>query len=356
MSVKKIKAQVLMFIIVFVSVFLSLELIRYISGTSMERDKLIYKFDEDTKSYLINYDLNGNLKDKYLSYEVSYGIDVSEWQGVIDWNKVKNAGISFVMSRCGFREIVGSRVLEDDKFRENIGGASEVGLRVGVYFFGTAKNEEEAKEEAEFTYSLIKDYNITYPVAYDIETFDTGRVASTNYSTLSDSAVTFMEVLSNYGYETMVYSYKHALTNILDTGKFDDNLIWLAHFAKSTNYTGNYAMWQYSDAGVVDGIKGRVDLNISYFTYVDDVDDVIDNPNYVYPPLIEFKTVNDTVKTTRQIMMRKTPTTAYPNSLGYLPRDTVLNRNGISSNYSRIYYNGKMFYVENTSLTKFIAS
>lgn len=318
----------------------------------MNEVKLIYEFKPDTIKYQAFNDTNdlGDISEKFLSYGVSYGVDVSEWQGHIDWEKVKATGISFAMIRCGFRQTEGSEVIEDATFRRNIEGATKAGLKVGVYFFGTAKNEAEAIEEAEFTINLIKDYHLTYPVVYDIETFNSGRLKNIGMSTITDNVLAFTETVGSYGYETMVYSYKDALSYYLDMGKLEGKLIWLAHWVNKTDYKGTYHMWQYSDAGRVDGIKTNVDLNISYFDYVDDEEDIVESPIGEHTTDVVFTPTDEEVKAVRKATIRTSPTAAIPNKLGTIKKNTILTRTGISENYSRVIYNGKTVYILNKDI------
>lgn len=313
---------------------------------------LYYNFKPHTIAYYQKYPdySDVDISEKFLSYGISYGIDVSEWQGNINWEKVKNTGISFAMIRCGYREIVGNNFYEDAKFRKNIEEATRVGLQVGVYFYGTARNEKEALEEAEFTVNLIKDYNITYPVVYDAEVFNRGRLVNVSNSTITDNILTFTETVASYGYETMVYSYYDALTNILDTGKFDGKLIWLSHFSETTGYTGNYNMWQYTEEGRVDGISTNVDLNISYFQYVDNEEDIVPNPRYKNIKDDDMMACLDEVKTVKNSVLRSTPTSSLPNRFGRVNRGTVLKRTGYNDDFSRIDYNGRIVYISNDNI------
>lgn len=354
-AVKKLKLakfflSIFTILALIIVLFLTVNLVKYYNKYIKRNTDLVYVFDSSTKNKIETITSYLDAEESYLSYKESYGIDVSEWQGNIDWVKVKNSGISFAMIRCGFREYVGGLIKEDAKFKKNMEGAINAGLIVGVYFYGGARNEKEALEEAEFTYNLIKDYTLTYPVAYDIEAFTEGRLTSANKSNVSDSVITYAETLAGYGYQTMVYSYKTAFTDILDTGKFDGMLIWLAHFADSTDYHGNYNMWQYSEEGRVDGILVSVDLNISYFTYVQDENEIIENPNYIYPPNVEFTSVDDEVKTIKNATIRNSATTDMPNSLGVIKRGTVLKRVGVSEKFSKIIYENKTVFIENKAI------
>lgn len=350
---KNVQRVTIVFLLVVFAIiaFLCVKLVLFYTREIKPKDvDLIYEFGPNTVPLYFDEGITLDIKEQFLSYGVSYGVDVSEWQGAIDWEKVRATGISFAMIRCGFRQTHGSEVIEDGMFRANIEGAVKAGLRVGVYFFGTARNEKEALEEAEFTINLIKDYKLSYPVVYDIESFNEGRLERVNYSTITDNILTFTETIGSYGYETMIYSYHNAFSYMLDTGKLDGKLIWLAHWADKTDYKGNYHMWQYTSAGRVDGILTNVDLNISYFTYVDREDRIVKNPNYVSSPEISFKPIEEDVKTIRNATMRTSPTNELPNRLGVIPKNTNLKRIGIADEYSIVVYNGKSVYVLNSDL------
>ena len=339
-------------IVMLIIAFLSMSLVDYYEQNvkSIKTGELVYVFEPNTISYSYEDARNTDISEQFLSYGISYGIDVSEWQGEIDWNKVAATGINFAIIRCGFRETVGSEIKEDAQFRKNMEGAMNAGLNVGVYFFGTAKTEEEALEEAEFTINLIKDYNLTYPVVYDVETFNDGRLKNVSYSTITDNILTFTETVASYGYSTMVYSYRNAFENMLDTGKLDGKLIWLAHYVDETDYSGNYNMWQYTSEGRVDGIKTNVDLNISYFKYVEDEEEIVEDPNYKSAPEVEFTKVDEEVKTTTKTTMRSSATLNMPNKLGSITSGTTLVRTGISEEFSKVLYNGRVVYIENKYL------
>lgn len=354
MAVSKLNAKKVIFITTIVvslalSAFLSVSLVVYYFKNVKQQTPLIYTFDTSTSKYRVPSKTHDDIGEEFLSYGISYGIDVSEWQGTINWEKVAHSGISFAMIRCGFRQIKGDDIIVDATFKENVEGATKAGLNVGVYFFGTAKNEKEAIEEAEFVIDLIKNYDIDYPIAYDAETFD-GRLKYTSSEELSKSILAFTETVSSYGYDTMIYSYKNAFYNNLDTGLFDGKMIWLAHYIDQTDYKGNYHMWQYSDNGSVDGIDTKVDLNISYFTYVDTEKDIRYDPNYKIEPKVSFEQRDDIVKTVQSVKMRSSATYELPNTLGTIPYNTELKRTGISDNFSRVLYNERIVYIDNDYL------
>ncbi len=195
------------------------------------------------------------------------GIDVSKWNGDIDWNAVKNSGVNYVIIRCGYRGSTTGALIEDPKFRTNIKGASSAGLKVGVYFFSQATNEVEAVEEASMVLSLIKGYNISYPVFLDVEPSG-GRGDSISKEARTAVINAFCQTISNSGYASGVYANKTWLESKFNTGSLTSSCkIWLAQYAAKPTYGGKYNMWQYTSKGKVSGIKGDVDMNLSYLGY-----------------------------------------------------------------------------------------
>ena len=195
------------------------------------------------------------------------GIDVSKWNGGIDWKAVKNSGVSYVIIRCGYRGSTTGALIEDPKFRSNIQGAQNAGLKVGVYFFTQAVNEVEAVEEASMVLSLIKGYNISYPVFLDVEASN-GRGDAINADTRTAVCRAFCQTIQNSGYKAGIYANKTWFTSYMNTPSLTGYKIWLAQYAAAPSYTRTkYDMWQYSSKGKVSGISGNVDMNISYLGY-----------------------------------------------------------------------------------------
>ena len=195
------------------------------------------------------------------------GIDVSKWNGNIDWNAVKNSGVSYVIIRCGYRGSSTGALIEDPKFRSNIQGASAAGLKVGVYFFTQAVNEVEAVEEASMVASLISGYKISYPVFLDVEPSG-GRADSIGKDTRTAVCMAFCQTIQNSGYTAGIYANKTWLTSYINTASLTSYKIWLAQYAAAPSYSATkYDLWQYSSKGSVSGISGSVDLNISYLGY-----------------------------------------------------------------------------------------
>ncbi len=194
------------------------------------------------------------------------GIDVSTWNGNIDWNKVKNSGVSYVIIRTGFRGSTQGALVEDNKFRQNIQGATNAGLKVGVYFFSQAINEVEAVEEASMVLSQVKGYKLTYPVFIDVEPSG-GRADSLSSDARTKVINAFCQTIQNGGYRAGIYANKTWLNQKMNISALSGYKIWLAQYNSTVTYGGRYDMWQYSSKGSVSGISGKVDMNLSYLSY-----------------------------------------------------------------------------------------
>ena len=206
----------------------------------------------------------------YLDDMVSFstGVDVSAFQGDIDWEAVAADGIDFAIIRAGLRGY-GSKgsIHEDDNVRKNLVGAADAGLRVGVYFYSQAITVEEAIEEADFVLDIIKDYEIDAPVVFDWEN-DPGvgmRTDNLPGNVLTECAVAFCEKIKAAGYTPCVYFNLSDAYVRYDLDKISDYVFWYAqHKGVSPKFYYQYNIWQYSDSGKVDGIDGYVDLNICF--------------------------------------------------------------------------------------------
>lgn len=194
------------------------------------------------------------------------GIDVSKWNGNINWGGVKNSGVSYVIIRCGYRGSTTGALIEDPKFRTNIQGAINAGLKVGIYFFTQAVNEVEAVEEASMTIGLIRGYKISYPVFLDVESSG-GRADGLDSGTRTKVVNAFCQTIRNSGYTAGVYANKTWLSSKMNAGALSGYKIWLAQYNTAPTYGGKYDLWQYSSKGSVGGISGNVDMNLSYLGY-----------------------------------------------------------------------------------------
>ncbi len=201
------------------------------------------------------------------------GIDVSMYQAYstpIDWNKVKAAGISYAIIRCGYRGWGTGEIVADSYFKQNIEGALAAGLQVGVYFYTQAITTTEAKQEADFCKNAVKGYDITLPIYIDIENADPkGRLDSSGLSKAEKTNIckAFANRVQSANYTGGVYANKTWLLNYIDGAALAKKYaIWLAHYTTNTDYTGEFSMWQYSSRATINGIKGSVDVNKNYLT------------------------------------------------------------------------------------------
>ncbi len=198
-----------------------------------------------------------------------YGIDISYYQKEVDWELLKSEGISFVMLRLGYRGYESADLFIDKKFDEYIKGAESVGIDVGVYFFSQSLNVQEAIEEANFVVENLKGYNITYPVAYDWEPVEksNARTPVEGYEKMTESCIAFCEIIEQAGYTPMLYANRTQAMEQYDISELEKYDIWLAEYAEMPLFPYNFTMWQYTSEGKVDGIEGRVDLNICFKDY-----------------------------------------------------------------------------------------
>jgi len=193
------------------------------------------------------------------------GIDVSKWNGEIDWDKVKNSGVEFAIIRAGYRGSVTGSLVEDPRFEANIKGAIASGVQVGVYFFTQAVNEVEAVEEASAVLQLVQQYKLDYPIFIDTEgAGGNGRADGLDVETRTLVCDAFCRTVENAGYEAGIYASRNWYNNMLVTNRLDNYNIWLAEYRSVPLYQGYYMMWQYTSKGQIDGIEGNVDLNIAY--------------------------------------------------------------------------------------------
>ena len=209
-------------------------------------------------------------KMKYYSdgKKISYlGVDISRYQKDVDFEALKSDGIDFVMLRVGARGYKTGEIQIDEYFHENIKKATEAGLDIGVYFFSQAVTQEEAIEEAQLVLDNIKEYEILYPIAYDMEFIenDTARVETLTRDERTTVAAAFLNHINNAGYTPMLYGDTEWLVKRIDVAKFNASCIWLAEEADIPKYPYRYEMWQYTTQ--VRGINGFVDLNISFVDY-----------------------------------------------------------------------------------------
>ena len=195
------------------------------------------------------------------------GIDVSKHQGKIDWKKVAADGIDFAFIRVGFRGSSEGKLVEDEYFIDNIEGALENHIEVGVYFYTQAVTTEEAKEEAQFLLDLDP-YDITYPVVLDLEEVNgKSRTDDMTKEDFTDAAIEFLDTVEKAGYQPMIYGNLKTFFIMLDMRRIEKYDKWFAYYQTPVYFPYEFTIWQYSSTGKVDGIKGDVDLNVSMKEY-----------------------------------------------------------------------------------------
>ena len=197
----------------------------------------------------------------YKNDNTQIGIDVSKWQGDIDFSKLKSAGVEFVIIRIGSSTGINGENFIDSKFIQNIKNANSVGIPVGVYFYSYANSVDRAISDAKWIIENIKDYKVELPIAFDWENWGSFNTYELSFFGLTNMAKRFMDTVKDAGYDAMLYSSKTYLENIWMSVDYP---VWLAHYTKNTNYAGDYSYWQICSNGRVDGINGDVDIDIRY--------------------------------------------------------------------------------------------
>lgn len=217
------------------------------------------KEDGDEKNVSVtNFD---EVLSSYKTKKSEVGIDVSKWQGKIDFNKVKEAGASFVMIRVGSQNGVNGEYVIDPYFEANVSSAIKSGLKVGVYFYSYADSKKEAKKQAKWVIEKIKKYQITLPVAFDWECYSSFNEMDISLFGLNEIADSFLKEVEKNGYEVMLYGSKNYLNSVW---KYNKNDVWLAHYSENTDYQNDFVMWQLCQNGVIDGVDKMVDINVLY--------------------------------------------------------------------------------------------
>ena len=300
---------------------------------------------------------------------ITYGIDVSKFQGTIDWAQVASTGINFAMVRVGYRDSVTGEIKADTNAKYNMQEAEKNGIKVGAYFFSTAVNNTEAVEEADWVANYISKYAITYPVGYNCEGFENSK--SRQYNLTKDDrskvAMAFLNEVYNKGYTPIFYASKNEMAN--DTKWNTSSIgskykIWMAWYNQDTSNVANgpsagfkYDMWQYSNQGDVPGIKGKVDVNIAYFGY-NGTESAKDTSGREVATadveaLMKFTEVNEAVTAKSKTNLRDKPSQGADSTvMATLVNGDTATRTGTStSGWSRVVYNGATYYAVSSYLT-----
>lgn len=197
----------------------------------------------------------------YKNENTKIGLDISAWQGDVDYKKLKEVGVEFVILRIGRTKGINGEPYIDDKFIQNISRANEEGIDVGIYYYSFANSEKSAEYEANWVLNQIKNYKVSLPIAFDWEEWENYNEYKLSFYNLTNTAESFIKTVEKAGYSGMLYSSKTYLENMWMKR---DYKVWLAHYTNKTDYEGEYVFWQMCNTGEVDGIKGNVDIDIMY--------------------------------------------------------------------------------------------
>lgn len=297
----------------------------------------------------------------------SNGIDVSKWQGKIDWEKVKNSHVDFAFIRIGYRGENG-QIYKDDNADYNIQQAQKAGVLVGTYFYSTAINEIEAKEEANWTIKAIEGYSISYPVVYDCEGYQlpSSRMNTVTKKQRTKNAIAFLKTISDAQYDAMFYGALKEMqgSQDWDMSQIEKNYkVWVAQYADVTypqktkpDYSGKCHAWQYTNKGKVNGITGNVDMVVCYFTKEKSNPKNKDmTPNVASAPLSDeeklYTSVNETVTAKDETNLRQAASTK-SNIVVRLKNGETVTRIGLGKNgWSKLKYNNQVVYAISSYLT-----
>lgn len=234
------------------------------------------------------------------------GIDVSKWQGNIDWAKVAKDGVRFAILRAGSQDNNGPYV--DSYFEKNYTGAKAAGLKVGAYIFTYGKTEEEQNKELNVWLTALQGKTFDYPVFVDVEADQLKNV-----SNLTNLVKRMMDILDQKGFIPGWYSYANFINSYIDANALKDYPLWVADYHDSIGYKGDYMMWQYSSSGTIDGISGDVDLNLDYSGICDDseADEPAPTPPVELKKLCIVNATNDIVAKAKDLGLPVETRTSY---------------------------------------------
>ena len=234
-----------------------------LKASEIDKSKLIYPVkNEETGKYEGEalYD-DGNVKAKKV-------IDVSKFQGDIDWQRVKDDGVEAAYIRLGYRGYSSGAIVVDEKYEDNISACNELGIDCGVYFFTEAVNEEEAREEADFCIENLGEYSTALPIAIDVEesaNLSKSRTKDLSMEQRTLNVIAFCERIREKGYEPIIYGNLKSLMIMMDISSLEDYDKWFAYYHYPLRFPYKIKMWQYSATRKVDGIEGDVDLNLMFY-------------------------------------------------------------------------------------------
>ncbi len=301
--------------------------------------------------------------------KITMGIDVSKFQGTIDWSAVAESGIDFAIVRVGYRTQSSGEIKEDTNARYNMQEATANGLKIGAYFFSTAVSEEEAVEEAQWVADYISQYQITYPVAYNCENFENAdnRQYSLTKTERTDFAIAFLNEIYEQGYTPMFYASKNEMQDDLkwETSRIEKSFkVWVSQYPQlpypqtsTSSYAGPHDMWQYTNNGTIAGISKPVDVNIAYFGYEKEADaqnqEAPEEASADVEALMNFREVDEMVTSKDVTNLRDIPSQGDDSTvLRKLHNGETAHRTAMSdSGWSRLIIDGQKYYAVSNYLT-----
>ncbi len=303
------------------------------------------------------------------NHNITYGIDVSKFQGTIDWAQVAGAGIDFAMVRVGYRDSASGEIKADSNARFNMQEAEKNGIKIGAYFFSTAVSPSEAVEEANWVANYISQYPITYPVGFNCEGFE--NASSRQYNLTKDErstiALAFLDQVYSAGYTPIFYASRSELSGDAkwNASQIEKSYkIWMAWYNQDTSgltkgpsYEGQCAMWQYSNNGNIAGISKPVDVDVAYFGYegTETAKDTSERETASADEeaLMKFSEVEETVTAKNNTNLRNKPSQGDDSTvMTTLQNGQTALRTGISdSGWSRVVYEGNTYYAVSRFLT-----
>lgn len=200
--------------------------------------------------------------------EAKKGVDVSTFQGDIDWKKVKKSGMDFAIIRLGFRGYESGKIVLDNKFEDNVKGSTEAGLDTGVYFFTEALTEQEAIEEADFVIENLKEYKINMPVVIDVEesaNVDKTRTRDLTADQRTKNVIAFCERIKEAGYDVMIYGNLKSFMIMMNIDELEGYDKWFAYYRYPFHFPYKIKMWQYTAYEKIDGIQEKADVNLMFY-------------------------------------------------------------------------------------------
>jgi GH25 family lysozyme M1 (1,4-beta-N-acetylmuramidase) len=217
-------------------------------------------FYEESNGFMYYHDEDGNRLSEI-------AVDVSVFQGEIDWEALAATGVDTVMIRAGLRGYGSGVIKEDEAFEANMEGALEAGLNVGVYFFSQAVNADEGAEEAQFVLDLVSGYGISGPVAIDTEYVNDSeaRTFDLDITSRTDGVIAFCDTVSAAGYVPMIYASRNWFVQNLDLTRLSGYRMWVAHYVDTPDFPYVYDGWQYTETATIAGVTGTIDLNVWFY-------------------------------------------------------------------------------------------